>query len=273
MKQKKQHGYTIFISILIVGAVAAAIVFSSVLMGTGMLLDSLNIKKVMDAENYRDACIERLLEDIASDNIVFSDELQLENGSCSYTIAEQEDNQYVVIVNSSAGDAVRTAELLIDASDPVVVVVGWKEETPTDPDPEDPVDPDPEEPTVCSNQQSFFVVNNSSASFNATGDTIEGVRVNSSTNDCEITLTSISVSWNNPAGRRLEQININGSSVWSGNLGQGGVADITDTTLKMSDGVAEINYSFSNTITGRNFNFTYTFEDGTQRVLNGVTFD
>ena len=272
-KQKREEGYAIFVSVLVVGAVAVAVVFSVVTMSTGTLLDSLSYKQMMEAENYQDTCLERALEVIADDGTSFAEEVQLPHGTCSYLIAKQSDFLYNISVESWVGMAHREIQVVVDASEPVLAVEGWQQAPPSE-DPEDPEDPEePEEPSLCSNQQQYLVVNNNTGSFNADGSIIEGVRFNSSTNDCSIAIDTITISWNIPAGRRLQEITFDGNNVWSGNGGHGVVADVEQIGVVMSDGVVEIDYVFSDDITGRSFDFVYTLEDGTQKEINGVSFD
>jgi hypothetical protein len=80
----------------------------------------------------------------------------------------------------------------------------------------------------------------------------------------DITITSMIVSWSGVASnRRLKNIAINGSEVWTGNALSGVTEDITDAI--------PLNYlRFSNTISGIILSITFNMSDGSSKTVSGI---
>lgn len=81
--------------------------------------------------------------------------------------------------------------------------------------------------------------------------------------DVPITIASMVTVWSGaPGGTKLDQININGSAVWTGSANSNQTQDITDLVLNPGSGPVAINFlDFSKNMTGTTIQLTFTMND------------
>lgn len=75
-----------------------------------------------------------------------------------------------------------------------------------------------------------------------------------------MTLTHMSVTWTK-ASRNLEEILINGGSVWTGTGSSGDIIDISDVALSADTSEISTSFDFDNCMLDSDFNVTFTLSD------------
>jgi len=126
--QNKNQGYAILLSILIVGAVGAAIAISSSLSGFISYRTSSILEQSGQARALADACTEEALQQI-KDSVAFSGSgsLLLEEGSCSYTVTKLTGQNRTINATGMVGTVVRKVRVTIDKINPSINVTSWRE--------------------------------------------------------------------------------------------------------------------------------------------------
>lgn len=85
----------------------------------------------------------------------------------------------------------------------------------------------------------------------------------------DIIVVSTEISWTGvPANRMLEEIIIDGGSVWTGSDASGSTQDISDFTLVLGAGIYPINLLFSGAISGISVSVAFNMEDGSIKTVN-----
>ena len=127
-KQAKPAGYVTLISVLVVGAVGVAIVLSLILLGLSMSRSSFAYEQYGQARSLADACVEEGLQQIRSSTpFVGNGNLTFGQGTCTYTVTSQGGSARTVQAVGTVGVIVRRVEVIIDAINPTLNVVTWKE--------------------------------------------------------------------------------------------------------------------------------------------------
>lgn len=122
--------------------------------------------------------------------------------------------------------------------------------------------------TTCTDEQSFLEVDTSGAVLANSNRSLSGITIGSTATDCDIVISSISLTWT--SNRRLQEITIDGSSVWIGSVTSGTTNDITDFTLVPGQSGVGTVYRFNNSMSGNTFSITYTMSDGTTKTISGI---
>lgn len=125
--------------------------------------------------------------------------------------------------------------------------------------------------TACADEQSLLNVDTSGAVLTNSNRRLAGINVGSAAFDCDIIITHISISYTSPAGRRLQEIFIDGNSVWTGNVASGTTNDIADFAIAPGQSGIEIIYRFNNSVVGRIFSIVFTMSDGTTKTVSGIS--
>lgn len=85
----------------------------------------------------------------------------------------------------------------------------------------------------------------------------------------DIVIVSTEISWSGvPTNRNLNDILIDGGSVWTGNDSSGSVQDISDFTLVLGAGAYPIDYVFSGAVSGISMVVIFTMEDGSTKQVS-----
>lgn len=122
--------------------------------------------------------------------------------------------------------------------------------------------------TTCTDEQSFLEVDTSGTVLTNSNRRLEGITIGSTATDCDIVITNISLTWT--SNRRLQEISIDGNSVWTGNVTSGTTNDITDFTLLPGQSGVGTVYRFNNSVSGNTFSITYTMSDGTTKTASDI---
>jgi Tfp pilus assembly protein PilV len=118
---------------------------------------------------------------------------------------------------------------------------------------------------LYSTQASCLTVSTSSASisgFNLVGITLK--------NPCGIldTIDRITVSWTNAPSALVTQVQINGSTVWSGSDTRGSTLDITNVAVPAGTTAMPINqFVFNSNLTGQTFTLTIVMTDQSSQIV------
>lgn len=95
------------------------------------------------------------------------------------------------------------------------------------------------------------------------------LNINLGSTDCNIVIDKISLNWTN-SGRRLSQITIGGTSLWTGSASSNAVNDVTNYTINQGQtGVVSV-YIFNGSMTRNTFSLTFTMLDGTTKTVSGI---
>ena len=123
--------------------------------------------------------------------------------------------------------------------------------------------------TLSAPQANYLVVNTATVALS--GNDVVNITLQNS-GPTNITISSMIVSWSGVAvNRRLRNIAINGSVVWTGNALSGATEDITDVTLISGSPAIPMNYlRFSNTISGIILSITFNMSDGSSKTVSGI---
>ncbi|MFA5644653.1 MAG: hypothetical protein WC928_03980 [Patescibacteria group bacterium] len=89
----------------------------------------------------------------------------------------------------------------------------------------------------------------------------------------DIILSSINLGWTNTPVRRLQQIFIDGTSIWSGNINSGGTAVISGGYVLVSgSGPYNLRLRFNNDFSGRTINYiNFNFLDGSTKTIGPIS--
>ncbi|OGD69037.1 hypothetical protein A3I18_00690 [Candidatus Campbellbacteria bacterium RIFCSPLOWO2_02_FULL_35_11] len=125
--------------------------------------------------------------------------------------------------------------------------------------------------TLSIPQSNYLVVNTSGMAVNpSNANQIIGITLQN-IGPSNIIIASMSHSWTGVAtNRRLDQITINGTSVWTGNSNTGATQNITDTIIPAGATVSLNSLTFNRTVTGITLNITFTMSDGSTKVISGL---
>lgn len=117
------------ISVLIVGAMGAAIVLALFSSGIGLSRSSVSLERARKARIFADACAEEALERIrdftpfaGSSALSFSGQ-----GSCGYSVANQGGQMRLITASGTADTMVRKVRVAIDKISPQINTVSWQE--------------------------------------------------------------------------------------------------------------------------------------------------
>ena len=121
-------GFITLISVLIVGVVGVAITVSLILLGLSSSRTSFAVEQSNQAKALANACAEEGLQQIR-DSFIFTDSgnLSLGQGTCSYTVTDQGQQNRTIIASGVVGTITRKVRVIIDTINPTIQVVSWQE--------------------------------------------------------------------------------------------------------------------------------------------------
>lgn len=121
-------GFIALTSILIVGAVGAAITVSLLLLGLGSSRTSFALEQSNQAKALADACAEEALQQIRdSTPFTGSGNLSLGQGTCAYTVINLGGHNRSITASGTVGTIVRKVKITIDKINPTINITYWQE--------------------------------------------------------------------------------------------------------------------------------------------------
>ena len=119
---------------------------------------------------------------------------------------------------------------------------------------------------LSANMGDLLMVNTATAALGGGNADLTNLRIQNATNSKTITIDRMIVTWNN--ARLLNQIRINGSNVWTGNLASPANANITNFTLNTTPTIYNVNrLRFSGSMVGATISVQFIMTDASTRTL------
>lgn len=126
--RKTEKGFVTLLFVLVVFAVGIAVSSSLLLMGVASSRNSFALNQSDQAKALADACAERGLEAVRDDNSYTGTiNLDLGQGSCSYTISNTGGSNRTVIAIGTVSTIVRKVRVIINQITPQINVSSWQE--------------------------------------------------------------------------------------------------------------------------------------------------
>jgi hypothetical protein len=123
-----RRGYITLISVLVVGAVGAAICVSVVLLGLAASRTGFANEQSKQARALVGACSEEAMQQIRdSVSFVGSGTLTTGQGRCGYAVANAGGENRVITASSTVGTVVRKERVIINKINPLIQVVSWQD--------------------------------------------------------------------------------------------------------------------------------------------------
>lgn len=123
-----KQGYVTLISILVVGAVGAAITVSLILLGVGASRTSFTVEQSNQAKGLANACIEEALQQVRdSTPFVGIGNLAFGQGTCTYAVTIQGGQNRTITAIGTVGTIVRKATVVINRITPLILMTSWQE--------------------------------------------------------------------------------------------------------------------------------------------------
>lgn len=127
-KTSAQSGFITLMSVLVVGAVGAAITTSLILLGVGSSRTSFTIEQSHQAKALANACSEEALQQIRdSTSFTGSGNITAGQGSCSYTVTSQGGSNRTINAVSTVGTVVRKTTIVVNGLNPAIAISSWQE--------------------------------------------------------------------------------------------------------------------------------------------------
>ncbi len=127
-KCKKNSGYIVLLSVMIVGAIAVSIALTFILLGTSLSANSLAQEQAGQARALASACLEEGLQNIRSSTAYTgSGNLNIGQGTCTYTVSNLGGSNRLVIASSTVGTIIRKVQTNVTAISPSIVTNSWLE--------------------------------------------------------------------------------------------------------------------------------------------------
>lgn len=131
MKKRYNHfaaGYITLMSVLVVGAIGAAITISLILLGLGSSRTGFSLEKSFSAKALANACAEEALQKIRdSGSFSGNGSLTIGSGTCNYSVTNQGGQNRMIVSSGTIGTIVRKIKILIDEINPTIHVTLWQE--------------------------------------------------------------------------------------------------------------------------------------------------
>lgn len=123
-----QRGYIALITVLVTGAIGAAIAVSLLLLGLGSSRTSFSLEQSNQAKALANACAEEALQQIR-DSVPFegTGSLTLGQGTCSYTVTKLTGQNRTIIATGTVGIVVRKVSIALDQITPSINITSWQE--------------------------------------------------------------------------------------------------------------------------------------------------
>lgn len=128
MMRQRETGYVALLSILIVGAAAAAIALTLLITGTDAQRSGLITQQSAQARWLADACVEEALQQI-HDATAYTgtNTLSLASGSCNYTVTSTGANTRAVTASANINNVVRRVTAYVTIGSSSISITSWQE--------------------------------------------------------------------------------------------------------------------------------------------------
>lgn len=127
MPDRSPRGFVTLISVLILGAVGAAIVVSLLQLGLASSRTSFAAEQSLQARGLADACGEEALDTIRGNaSFTGTTNVTLSSGTCSYTVTNTGGTTRNVATVGTVGTVVRRVAIIVTTVSPVTLT-SWQE--------------------------------------------------------------------------------------------------------------------------------------------------
>lgn len=125
---KQQSGYIALITVLIVGAISTTIAATLLVTGTDAQRGSLVLQRSVQARALVGACVEEALQ-LIHDNTAYTGtgNLNLGQGSCTYTVTNTGGVNRSVAVSATVNSVVRRAQVYVTIGTTSISITSWQE--------------------------------------------------------------------------------------------------------------------------------------------------
>jgi hypothetical protein len=125
---RSEAGYIALITVLVVGAAAAAIALALLLGGTDSQRSTLIEQQSAQARSLANACAEEAMQQI-HDNIAYagSNTLTLGQGGCTYSVTMQTGITRSITVSGTVGNVVRKIQAYATIGSTSISITSWQE--------------------------------------------------------------------------------------------------------------------------------------------------
>lgn len=122
------RGYVALISVLIVGAIGAAVATSLLVLGIGVSRTSFSQEQSAQAQALADACAEEALQQIRdATSFTGTGSLTLGQGACAYAVTNQGGSNRTITASGTVGATTRKIKTFVNAINPTIGIVSWQE--------------------------------------------------------------------------------------------------------------------------------------------------
>lgn len=129
--RRREGGFVTLLSIMIIGAITAAIMTTVVLVGIGATKNSLTDNSDRQALALADACAETALVLIQATTSYTSASAvtvsPLGAGSCTHQVTASGPNGKIIDASGTVGTVTRRIKVLLSATSPSLTVTSWQE--------------------------------------------------------------------------------------------------------------------------------------------------
>jgi Tfp pilus assembly protein PilX len=127
-ENKKTGGYIALMSVLIVGAIGALLVFSMLQWGITDTSITIATSDAQQAYATAHGCLEELLEQVRDSSLTAgSATLTIGAGTCLYTISSPTLSTRKILATGIVGNATERVEVVVSALSPKITLTSWKE--------------------------------------------------------------------------------------------------------------------------------------------------
>ncbi len=126
--KSNQRGYIILVTVLVLGALGAAIAVSVIWLGLGGSKSSFALEQSNQAKALATACGEEALQQIR-DSMPFAGtgSLTLGQGTCSYTVTSGTGQNRTIVSTGTVGTVIAKVSITINAINPSINITFWQE--------------------------------------------------------------------------------------------------------------------------------------------------
>lgn len=121
-------GFTLLLSVLILGVVGTTIAVSLLLLGIGATRTSFTLEQSQKARALANACAEEALQKIReTTSFTGTGALTLTGDTCIYTVTNTGGQNRTITAIGTAGTATRKIAITLDKINPEIDIVSWQE--------------------------------------------------------------------------------------------------------------------------------------------------
>lgn len=128
MKYLNKNGYVALLSVIVVGAIAVTIAVTFLLVGIAWSQTSFDLERSNQAKALANACAEEALQQIrTSTPFIGSGNLNIGQGTCSYTVVSGGGQNRTINTSGLVGPMTRKVQINITAINPLIIISTWQE--------------------------------------------------------------------------------------------------------------------------------------------------